>query len=212
MVSDYFTPFDEELLSSRDDDLGSGGPMVLPDQAGAHPHLVVTGGKNGVLYIVDRDRMGHYQTDNNSHAVEILRPGGGIYAAPAYWNGHLFVLPSGGYLRDYAMDHGHFPERPAAQWSQKFGNPGATPVVSSDGGRNGIVWLNETRAWNEFQDRPAVLHAYEASDVAHELYNSGENSARDRAGATLRFTVPTVANGRVYVGVKRAVEVYGLLK
>ena len=93
---------------------------------------------------------------------------------------------------------------------QRFGNPGATPAISANGRRNGIVWLIETKAWNG-ADRPAVLHAYNAANVAEEIYNSEQNAARDRAGKTLRFTIPTVVNGRVYVEAKGEVDVYGLL-
>jgi hypothetical protein len=97
-----------------------------------------------------------------------------------------------------------------AMGAQRFGNPGATPAISADGTGNGIVWLIETKTWNG-ADRPAILRAYDAANVARELYNSEQNSARDRAGLTLRFTIPTVAGGRVYVDAKRRVDVYGLL-
>lgn len=193
VVSDYFTPADESAMNARDLDLGSGGPLLLPDQ-----HLILLGGKNGVLYVLDQDHLGH--------VVQSLHLGGGIYSAPAYWNGHVFVLASGDYLSDFVLDHGHLADRPAIRGTQKFNNPGATATVSADGARNGIVWLIETKAWNEFGDRPAVLHAYDASNIAHELYRSDEN------GATLRFTVPTVVNGHVYVETKGKVEVYGLTK
>jgi len=92
---------------------------------------------------------------------------------------------------------------------KRFGNPGATPAISANGTRNGIVWLIETKAWNG-GDRPAVLHAYDALNVAHELYNTEQAPARDRVGKTLRFTIPTVVNGRVYVPAKGEIDVYGL--
>jgi hypothetical protein len=207
VVSDYFTPSNEEALNSRDADVGSGGPMLLPDS-----HLLLTGGKNGVLYVLDRDRMGHYQTGGNSHAVQTLTLGHGIYSAPAYWHGHVYALASDDYLSDFFLDHGLLAGRLAGRGTHLFGNPGATPTVSADGTRNGIVWLIETKAWNDFGSRPAVLHAYDANDVGHELYNSEENGGRDRAGPALRFTVPAVVNGRVYVGAKGQVDVYGLIR
>jgi hypothetical protein len=211
IVRDYFTPFDERALNAEDDDLGSGGPILLPDQPGPHPHLLLAGGKNGVLYVLDRDRLGHYQPGSNSHAVQALRLGGGIYAAPAYWNGHVYILASNDYLSDFVLTQGRLSDHPAVKGTHKFGNPGATPAISADGVRNGIVWLIETKAWNDFSNRTAVLHAYDANDVSHELYNSEEKSSRDRVGAALRFTVPTVINGRVYVPAKGEVDVYGLL-
>jgi hypothetical protein len=100
--------------------------------------------------------------------------------------------------------------KPVASGRQRFANPGATPAISANGAANGIVWLIETKTWNG-ADRPAVLHAYDAVNVDLELYNSEQNAGRDRVGKTLRFTIPTVMNGRVYVEAKGEVDVYGLL-
>jgi hypothetical protein len=207
-VRDFFTPFNEHELNANDDDLGSGAPVVLPKQPGAHPHLVLIGGKDGAMYVIDRDRMGGYHAGDDSHALQRVRFRGGIYSAPAYWNGHVFYLATGEYLTDFPLAGGQLGKPKLG--GKRFGNPGATPAVSSNGTRNGIVWLIETKAWNG-ADRPAVLHAYDAADVERELYNSEINSARDRAGKTLRFTIPTVAQGRVYVNAKGEVDVYGLL-
>jgi len=207
LVSDYFTPSNQEALNARDADVGSGGPMLLPN-----PHLLLTGGKNGVLYVLDAYHMGHYQSGANSHAVRTLRMGRGIYSAPAYWNGHVFVLASDDYLSDFVVEHRHLADRPVVTGSHQFGNPGATAAVSADGVRNGIVWVIETKTWNDYANRPAVLHAYDARNVGHELYNSEEMSSRDHAGAALRFTIPTVVNGRVYVGARGEVDVYGLIR
>jgi hypothetical protein len=210
-VRDYFTPSDEDLMNSRDLDLGSGGPILLPDQSGPHPHLVLVGGKNGVLFVLDRDRLGHRQTSAANPVLQVLHLGGGIYSTPASWNGHLYVLASDDYLTDFAIDRGRISDAPLNKGTHRFGNPGATPTVSANGARNGIVWLIETKAWNDFGDRPAVLHACDAGNVARELYNSEENSPRDRTGAAMRFTTPTIANGRVYVAAKGRIDVYGLL-
>ena len=106
---------------------------------------------------------------------------------------------------------GRLTDQPVGIGARKFGNPSATPAISANGNANGIVWLIETKAWNG-GDKPSILHAFDASNVARELYNSEENSARDRAGLTLRFTVPTIANGRVYIGTKKEVDVYGPLR
>jgi hypothetical protein len=208
-VRDFFTPFDERKLNGDDADLGSGGPLVLPAQPGPHPHLVLIGGKDGGLYVLDRDRLGKYQSDSNSHAVQVIRFRGGVYSAPAYWNGHVYMLPSNDYLSDFPLEKGRLSDRPAAMSTQRFGNPGATPAISANGARDGIVWLLDTKAWNG-ADRPAVLHAYDAANVAHELYNSEQAPGRDRVAKTLRFTIPTVVNGRVYVPAKGEIDVYGL--
>jgi hypothetical protein len=195
-VRDSFTPANQAELNARDLDIGSGGPMLTPNG------LVLAGGKNGALYVLDRQHM--------ATPRQIFEFRGGIYAAPAYWHGHVYLLPGGDYLSDFALKADGLSEKPLARGQQHFGNPGATPAISANGSANGIVWLIETKAWNG-ADRPAVLRAYGALDVAHEIYNSEQNAARDRVGLTLRFTIPTVMNGRVYVEAKGEVDVYGLL-
>jgi len=122
LVNDYFTPSNEEALNSRDADVGSGGPILLPES-----HLLLIGGKNGVLYVLDRDRMGHYQTGGNSHAVQTLPLGRGIYSAPAYWNGHVFVLASDDYLSDFVVDRGRLSGQPVARGSHLFAIPAPRP-------------------------------------------------------------------------------------
>jgi len=182
-------------MNRKDNDLGSGGPMLLPD------HKMLIGGKDGRLFLLDREHLGQ--------AVQSVRMLGGIYAAPAYWNGHAYVLAGNDFLRDYAWEKGRLAKEPVTG-KQHFANPGATPAISANGNRNGIVWLIETKTWNG-EDRPGVLHAFDARDVTREIYSSEQVPNRDRAGLTLRFTIPTIANGRVYVNAKRRLEVYGLL-
>ncbi|MGA3240411.1 MAG: pyrrolo-quinoline quinone [Bryobacteraceae bacterium] len=209
-VLDYFTPFNEKSLNRDDDDLGSGGPLLLPRQPGAPFGLALVGGKDGSLYVLDRGHLGKFQESSNSHAVQVIRFRDGIYSAPAYWNGRVYILASGDYLSAFALNHGRLPAQPDAISVQRFGNPGATPAISANGTSNGIVWLIETKTWNG-ADQPAVLRAYDAANVARELYNSEQNRDRDRVGVTLRFTIPTVADGRVYVDAKHRVDVFGLL-
>ncbi len=209
LVPDYFTPSNEQQLNHNDDDLGSGGPVLLADQPGLHPHLLVVAGKGGTIYLVDRDRMGKYREGNDPHAVQTIHLRGSAFGAPAYWNHHVYFLVSDDVLRDFVVERGLL--KLAAKGNAQFIDPGATPTVSSNGLRGGVVWVLSSRHWDEPEKRPAVLHAYEASNVAHELYNSEQNSSRDRAGIGLRFTVPTVVDGRVYVGAKRELDVYGLI-
>ena len=206
---DYFTPSDEKALNSQDADLGSGGPLLLPAQAGDARRLVLIGGKDGSLYVLDRERLGKFQA-GSSNAIQVIHFGDGIYSAPAYWNGRVYLLASKDRLESFPIRQGKLAEKPDATGTQRFGNPGATPAISADGARNGIVWLIESKAWNG-ADRPAVLHAYDAANVTRELWNSEQNPDRDRVGQTLRFTIPTVVNGRVYVDAKGRVDVYGLL-
>ena len=202
-VKDYFTPFNEHELNSTDEDLGSSGPVLLPDQPGTNPHLLVVAGKAGVIYLIDRDRMGHFHGGADTNALQTLRAAGtGAFGAPAYWNGHLYYFGSNDFLKDFAVDRGRLSPQPVHQGTQEFSDPGAIPAVSSNGTKDGIVWVVLTKGWQE-HDRYAVLQAYDASDVSRLLYS-------DPVGQALRFTMPTVADGRVYMGMRSAVYVYGL--
>ena len=128
----------------------------------------------------------------------------------AAWNGHVYYFLSKDFLRDYPLQNGRLPKEPAAKSATQFTDPGATPAISANGTKNGIVWVLSSKTWDG-PDRTAVLYAYDAENVARELYNSNQEYARDHAARSLRFAIPTVANGRVYVGAKYEVDVYGLL-
>jgi hypothetical protein len=191
---DCFTPRDHEALSANDIDIGSGGPLLLP-------HLLLTGGKNGVLHVFDPDHLSHpLQTVNLGHA---------IYSAPAYWNGHVYIAASGDVVSDFHLDRGRLPDKPSVTGRRRFDSRGGTPTISADADRNAIVWLLESKPWNTDSGPPAVLHAYDAADVARELFSSDAHP-RDRAGSAVRFTMPAVFGGRVYIGVRHAIDVYGL--
>ena len=209
-VADYFTPSEQAELNATDGDLGSGGPLIIPEQPGSRAHLVVIGGKGAVIYVVNRDHMGKFMPGNNPHAVQTIKVGGGIMGAPAYWNGHLYYFPSNDVLKVFAVQGGRLSAEPVARGKHKIVDPGATPSISANGAGNGIVWVLETKGWQS-ADRPAVLTAYDARDVANEIYDSEQNAARDRAGTARRFVSPVVANGRVYVATSGEVDVYSLL-
>jgi outer membrane protein assembly factor BamB len=209
-VRDSFTPYDQARLNAEDGDLGSGGPLLLPDQPGSHRHLLLLGGKGGTFYVIDRDDMGKFHAGSDAHAVQTMQTKGSVFGAAAYWNGHVYVLWSDDVLKDFALRSGRLSAQPVAQAAHEFTDPGATPTISANGSRDGIVWVIESRSWRA-PDRPAVLRAYEAANVGHELFDSEQRSERDRAGTALRFTIPTVADGRVFVGAKGEVDVYGLL-
>ena len=107
VLADFFTPFNQRELNAEDNDIGSGGPILLPDQPGPHPHLLVVAGKGGTLYLIDRDRMGRFNTGDDSHAVQTLRfRGESYFGAPAYWNGHVFSLGSNDWPRDLVLQRG----------------------------------------------------------------------------------------------------------
>ena len=206
-VGDYFAPFDVDNLNANDQDLGSGGPVVLPDQTGPYPHLALIAGKDPTIYVVNRDQMGHYRPQDNSHAVQAVGMGGGVFGSMAYWNRNVYVMADNDGLRDFEMNAGKLSLK--ATGRRKFDAP-ATPTVSANGLNDGIVWV-VAPADGDSSHKPAVLFAYQASDITHKLYDSEQNSARDRAGADLRFTIPTVVRGHVYVGARRELDVYGLL-
>jgi Bacterial Ig-like domain (group 2) len=219
-VADFFTPFNQELLIERDFDLGSGGVMLLPDQPGPHPHLLVGGGKGGSIYLADRDSMGRFRSTDNSQIVESIPEANGFIllflSSPAYWNSNVYVdgsLPLGttpGYpLQSFRVSNGLLSSAPVSQTATLFGYPGAVPAVSANGSTNGIVWAIQSDGYTS--GKSAVLHAYDATDVSRELYNSNQAEARDASGPAVKFTVPTVANGKVYVGTGTELDVYGLL-
>ena len=205
---DYFAPYNVDDLDAADNDLGSGGPMLLPDQPGAHPHLALIGGKAPVLYVLDRDHLGRYHSGSDTDTVQEIQTLGGIYGSMAYWNHHVYVLSDGDSLRSYEVENGKLIFRTSSSF--RFEDNSATPVVSANGDRDGIVWVVSSKGWNS-PGRTAVLHACDASNIAHELYNSNQNAARDKAGMALRFNMPAIANGHVYVGARGEVDVYGLL-
>jgi len=207
-VRDYFTPSNQEQLDAADLDLGSSGPVLIDQESGPHRHMLLVTGKAGVSYLIDRDKMGHYQPGNDPHAIATIKTSDSGFGAPAYWNHTLYIWGSNDVMKSYRVSGAGLSEPVLS--SVRSTDPGATPTVSADGERNGIVWAIETRTWRG-ADKPAVLHAFDATDVRKEIYNSEMIPGRDRAGIALRFAIPTVAAGRVYVGVKSAVDMYGLL-
>jgi hypothetical protein len=166
------------------------------------------GGKDGNLFVFDRDRLGKHH-DTLDDVVQIVKLKGSLHASPAYWNEHVYVFADDDVLHELTIQDGRL--RRDRDGSMGPVNPGATPTISANGTKGGIVWTISTRTWQAYQERFAVLHAYDAADVSRELYNSEQDAVRDRAGLSVRFSIPAVANGRVYVGARKVVEVYGLL-
>ena len=209
-VQDSFTPYNQASLNSSDQDLASGGVTLLPDQAvGGHTHLLTQIGKQGVLYLVDRDAMSGYNTTTDHVVQEIAGESGGLWSIPAFWNNSLYTWGSNNFLRAFTLSNGLLSNTPTSTGPQSSGFPGATPSVSSNGSSNGIVWAIQTDGYNS--PTPAILRAYDAGNVSNELYDSTQNSARDTAGMATKFAVPTVANGKVYVGTAGELDIYGLL-
>lgn len=205
-VADYFTPFNQQSLNRGDIDLGSSGPLLLPDCAGneAHPHLLVGGGKEGRIYLLDRDRMGHYNPANDSQIVDSAPAVGPLYGGATYFNGTLFFAGANDSLKAFAISNAHLTLSPTSRSAAVFGELGASPTVSANKNHDAIVWLVAPGP-------NAILRAYDASNVANELYNSQMNPGRDGLGTFVKFSLPTVANGKVYVGTSDAIAVFGLL-
>lgn len=208
-LADYFTPFNQDALSSVDQDLGSGGPVLLPDSVGsvAHPHLLVGCGKEGKIYLLDRDNMGQFNPTNDSQIVqELPNAVGGTWSLPAYFNNTLYYLGSFDVLNAFNVSQAIISTPPSSSGSTVFSFPGATPSVSANGTNNAIVWV--IQAGTSGISGPGVLRAYNATNVALELYNS--HSAGEDPGLAVKFAVPTVANGKVYVCGQYTLAVYGL--
>ncbi len=204
---DFFTPFNQEMLEKADLDIGSGGPILLPAQPG-HPPLVVGAGKGSVLYVVNRDRMGRFNPKNNRQIVQQIREEiGPNFSTPAYWDGYLYVGSVGKPLMAFAVKNGRLSASPVSESPDTFDYPGTTPSVSSNGTKDAIVWALETSGYQS--GSPVVLRAYQATNLAHELYSSSEHAS---GGGGVKFTTPTIAHGRVYVGTQNSLEVFGLLK
>jgi hypothetical protein len=207
-VMDEWTPFDTHTLNSTDIDQGSGGVLLLPDQPGSHVHELIQVGKNGRIELLDRDNMGGYNSNSNN-VVQEISLGYGLWATPAYWNGNVYFWASGLQMRQYRLSNGLLSTTPVANSAMYSGYPGPSPIVSANGTNNAIVWAIRADAFGT--PGPAVLLAYDATNIGKLLYASSQNSARDAAGPAVKFGVPMVANGKVYLGTQDEVDVYGLL-
>ncbi len=203
-VSDYFTPNDFANRQSSDQDLGSGGAALLVDQpSGPVQHLLIGGGKGGTLFLLNRDNMGH----STGSGVQQFSAGSS-FSTPVFWQNHLYFVGVGGNskLQSFTFDPTvpQFVTPAGGQSGDSYGFPGATPSLSASGTTNGIVWALRTNSYCTTQSSscgPAILRAYDATNVATELWHS-DASAADAAGNAVKFTVPTVANGKVYVGTR----------
>ena len=221
-VSDWFTPWDQVSLNTNDLDVSSSGVLLLPDQpaGSAHVHLIVTAGKDGTIYVIDRDtgKMGHINSSSDSQIVQSL-PGAlaGIWGMPAWWNNNIYFGGTqseglgGDTLKAFHFDPstGMLSTPPGSQSVEIFKNTGITPVVSANGTTSGIVWALQVDQWQT--NGPGVLHAYDATDLSIELYNSTQNASRDNPGPAVKFAVPIVINGKTYVGTQTELSVFGEL-
>jgi fibronectin type 3 domain-containing protein len=213
-VADYFIPFNQVALDNADQDFGSGAPLLLPDSAGiaGHPHLMVATGKEGKIYLVDRDNLGKFDP-NNDHVLNAVADGsghntppvqlGGGLSSAAYFNGKIYWTSNySSTARSYSIN-ANGTLSITSQSTATFGYLPGSVIVSSNGTMGGIAWVMDRNA-NQ-------IHAYDASTFATELWNSGQKAGgADNLGAVVKFAVPTEANGEVYVGTSSSLVVYGL--
>jgi hypothetical protein len=215
---DWFVPFNRSVFDANDIDMGSAGTLILPDAVGsaAHPHLLIGTGKVAILYLLDQTNLGKFNAVTNQDVQEVIpvpppnttQLDGGIYGLPAYWNGNIYVTGQSFPLSQFTIANGVIATPQSTRSANTFPPRGATPAVSASGTTNGIVWVLDLNAWPS--NGPAILDAYDATNVGSLLFSSPA-SGTGAAGAAVRFTVPTIANGKVYVGGQASFAVYGLL-
>jgi hypothetical protein len=215
---DWFTPFNRSVFDANDIDMGSAGVVILPDAVGstAHQHLLVGTGKVAILYVLDQTNLGKFNSVSNQDVQEVIpvpppnttQLDGGNYGIPAYWNGNIYTTGQNFPLSQFTIANGAMATPQSAVSANTFPPRGAIPAVSASGTTNGIVWVLDLSAWAS--NGPAILDAYDATNVANLLFSSPA-SGTGAAGAAVKFTVPTVANGKVYVGGQASFAVFGLL-
>jgi hypothetical protein len=222
-IVDWFSPSNQQCLDAADLEIGSGGVALLPPEAGNGKKLGVTINKEGRLYLLNLDSLGHFNPAGDTQIPQMLivgnktcfpGMGGGfaegpdwqrLYGNPSYWNGNLYLATANGPLRQYQFQNGLLGATPFAQTSNMFGVRGGNTVVSANGTNNAILWAYEKSG----SGGAGILHAYDANSVTHELWNSNMNPA-DNLGTGIGFGTPVVANGRIIAAFDKFAVVYGL--
>jgi Immunoglobulin domain/Immunoglobulin I-set domain len=204
-LSDYFTPLNTVSESNADTDFGSGGPLLLPDitdSNGQTRHLAVGAGKDQIIYVVDRDNMGKFNSSSDNIYQQISGAlSGGVWSKPSYFNGVVYYGAVGDSIKAFPISAGKLATTASSKSSHTFGYPGATPAISANGTSDGIVWVVEN-------SNNGVLHAYDATNLATELYNSTQGS--NGQFSANKFITPMITNGRVYIGTQTSVVAFGL--
>jgi hypothetical protein len=211
VVEDYFNMHNTTAESKADEDLGSGGAVVLPDfkdHAGNTWQLAVGAGKDGHIYVVNRNLMGKFNTKNDSGIYQELDKSlaGGVWASPAYFQNMVYYGAVGDSLKAFSIVNAKLVGTPSSKTAATFAYPGTTPSISANGTTDGIVWAVESRGSDA-----GVLHAYDARNLRSELYNSNQAGNRDNFSDN-KYITPMIANGKVFVGTPTGVMVFGLLQ
>jgi len=206
---DFFTPFNEGTLAADDLDLGSGGIMLIPGT-----RIGVGAGKEGSIYLVNLDNMGNFNPNQNNNLQFLPNAIGTLgqennFSTPAYFNSWVYFIGNSDSARQFQLNNGLLTTSPVHLSQNVFNHQGAQPVVSANGTSNGIMWAIERIPG---QANGGVLHAYDATNIATELYNSTQAGSRDLFGQATKFSVPTIINGKVYVGTQNGLAIFGLLQ
>jgi uncharacterized protein (TIGR03437 family) len=194
-VADYFTPYNADELSEKDIDFGSSGALLLPDGTGSatHPHLLVSGSKAGSVYLLDRDNLGHFQPGADAQIIQsLIGAVGPIFGIPVYFNNTVYFSAGHDQIKAFALQDGLLSVLPVSASSAIIA--GSVPSISANGATNGILWTI---------DPAALLHAYDAADLSHQLNQASLSSF-------VKFSTPTIANGKVYVGTLNSLDVFGI--
>jgi len=212
-VLDYFKPSNEQILRNNDADFGSGSPIIMPNNPSQYPHELIGGGKDGRIFVINRDNMGGYQMTD--HVIQEVQTGtqeyDNIFTTPTLWNNNIYYHCAQDVVKSYSWDPntGMLSTHPVSQGTITYGGHGANTSVSSNGSSDGILWDLDTS--NSRSGGPAVLHAYDATNLHNQPYDSSQAGNRDTAGPAVKFAVPTIADGHVYVGTASELDIYGVL-
>jgi hypothetical protein len=216
-VVDYFTPYNQAYMSSTNIELGSGGPVLLVDQtSGPYPHLLISAGKDGTIYVVNRDNMGHYNSSGNSQIPQYLvnallnsNAESGNYSSPVYFNGYVYFAAVNDRLKAFQLTNGLLSTSPSSQSSVTYPYRGGSFAVSANGTGNGILWAMQDNTYGTPDS--GILRAYDAGNLTSELYNTSQAGTRDALDVANKFSIPLVANGKVFVVSHTQLIAYGLL-
>ena len=214
-ATDAFTPFNYQILNDHDWDLGSGGILMVPDQQGSHPHVLIVAGKEGRILVLDRDNLGGYAAgaSSNTNALQdistAIPQAQGLWSTPAYWNGNVYLWAENNVPMLFKMNTGVMDTEPDSKSTITSAFPDPSFSISSNGTQDGIAWAVRSDQFNT--NGPGVLYAWNANDLTQTIYESDTNSTRDAGGPANKFSIPIVTNGKVYVAAHGEVDVYGLL-
>jgi Chitobiase/beta-hexosaminidase C-terminal domain len=204
-VTDAFTPFNQETLSEDDLDLASGGVLILPNQTTGPAHVLIQIGKQGTIYLINRENLGGNNATTDNVVQEVTGQTNGLWSTPTYFNNALYLWGSNDDMKAFTFINGVVGSSHFTSSNESATYPGPTTVASSNGTTNGIIWTIQS------DTSPEILRAYDPTNLNNLLYSSDQNATRDTAGPNVKFVVPTIANGKVYVPSQTQLSVYGIL-